>query len=454
MQFWHRSTPLAVVCATWLAICGISAAQQPDAELARTINELILKLDDDKFQVREDAAKALVAIGAAASDALAKATKSDSAEVRQRAVEILRGLKRARLGLRHLATVRRDDLLGVCGITTSSDGKFLYGATLQASTLAVFRRDEAAGALTHIQTVVDPAVLRGAICIKLSPDGKLAVATTYHSSNVSLWARDPDAGTLALLNVAGPDLGDGMLLARVVDAAFSPDGKHVYAVAGASGIAAFEVARGPRLSFVQLHKGRDESLQGARSVAVSSDGRTVVVTSNTAGAVTVFDRDAASGKVEPRQVLRDGEGKISALAGVHGVVLSPDGLHAYFSVGRHFGDPAVAAYRFEKDGKLTLVQEQICEGELAEIAAPNGLWVSPDGRHVYVCATNSQSLACFERDAKSGELLLIDIIRNSATGASVPIGAADVDTSPDGRFVHVALEGEGAISIFERTPPK
>jgi len=36
----------------------------------------------------------------------------------------------------------------------------------------------------------------------------------------------------------------------------------------------------------------------------------------------------------------------------------------------------------------------------------------------------------------------------------VEVGAADVDTSPDGRFVHLALEGEGAISVFERAPPK
>jgi len=428
----------------------------PDAELTRKIDRFISQLDDENFQVREDAETALRELGDKAIEQLTKATLSKSAEVRLRAGVILRDLRRAALGLRHIGTIQRDDLLGVCGITTSSDGKFFYAAALQASTLVVFRRDLTTGSLAHLQTVIDPANLDGVVCIKLSPDGKLAAATTYRAGKISLLARDPDAGTLKFLNVIGPELGEGNLLQRPVDVVFSPDGKHVYAVDGpAAGVAVFEVTGDGRLKWLQFSKGRDDCLVGARSVAVGLDGKTLVVTSNRAGTLSVLDRDAATGKVELRQVLRDDNGQVTALMGVHGIVLSPDGRHAYVSVGRHLGDQAVGAYRFEKDGTLALVQELVNnKSDLVDCEGANGLYVSPDGLNLYVCGTNTQSLACFNRNLTTGGLSFVATLRNETTGAGVAVGAADVDTSPDGRFVHVALEGQGAISIFERTVKK
>jgi 6-phosphogluconolactonase (cycloisomerase 2 family) len=450
----HRAIRSAAACLVVVSISTAAIAQQPpvDAELARKIDGLIVQLDSDEFAARESAEKALRGLGEAAREQLQKASGSTSAEVRQRAMRLLRELRAAALGLRPVGIVQRPDLRGACGIVTSSDGKFFYVACLQAGSVGVFRRDTLTGSLEHVQTLTDPDRLVGAVCIKISPDGKTAATVTYTSKVVALWARDPDNGTLAYSSSAGPLIGDGIVFGRPVDGGFSPDGKYLYAVDGA-GLAVLEVRDG-QLKFVEFNTGRDDCLQGARSLAISPDGRTVLVTSNRAGTLSVLSRDPLTGKVEVRQVLKDGEDKITALLGAHGVVYSPDGKHAYVSVGRHLGDQAIGAYRVEGD-KLALVQELVNgQGELVDFQAPNGLNLSPDGLHLYVCGTNSQTLACFRREPQSGELSLLSLVRNETTGASAPIGAADVDVSPDGRFVHVALEGEGAISIFERTIPQ
>ncbi len=65
---------------------------RPPAD-AKRIDKLIQDLDDDAYAVREKASEELAEIGLPAQEALKKAEKSSSLEVRRRAEDLLRKLK-------------------------------------------------------------------------------------------------------------------------------------------------------------------------------------------------------------------------------------------------------------------------------------------------------------------------------------------------------------------------
>ena len=439
------------------AVCTCATAQQPpaDAELARKIDALILQLDSDSFEARESAEKQLVELGSKAKEAVTKATRSTSAEVRQRAGRILRELRKGAMDLKHLAIVKRGDMRGACGLDISADGKFLYAASWQSGSIAVFRRDEATGQLAHVQSLVDPAHFKGITCVRTSPDGKLALATAFGSKKVSLLARDAQTGELRMTHQAGPELGAGLALKFPVQADFSPDSRFVYAVDDQGGaLHVLEIAEG-RLTWRQTSQGPEGSFNGTRALAISPDGKSLVVAGTRAGKLTLLDRKPATGLVDVRQVLSDGKDGIAGLAGVHGVNFSPDGKHVYTTSGRFSGDQAIGAYRFGVDGNLLLVSEFVSDAsDLLNFAGGNKGDVSPDGLSYYACGTTSQSLACFRRDPATGELTFQATIQDESTGKGDQTGPANVLCSPDGRFAYVTLESAGAISVFQRTAGK
>ena len=128
--------------------------------------------------------------------------------------------------------------------------------------------------------------------------------------------------------------------------------------------------------------------------------------------------------------------------------MSPEGKFVYTSSGRFHGDNSVGVFKFNKDGELSLVQEIVNdEGALRNFVGGNEIAVSPDGRNVYAVASRSGSLACFERDSKTGKLEYLETIvdEEGRVGAAAGIGI-----SPDGNFVYVAAESSNTVSIFRR----
>jgi 6-phosphogluconolactonase (cycloisomerase 2 family) len=428
-----------------------SLAQEQPAELTQKIESLIKQLDDDRFQTRDAAEKALTELGEAAREAVTKASKSDQPEVRQRASRILRLLRKQALGLRHVGIVKRDDLQGLCSVACSADGNFLYTAAFQSNNVAVFRRDPMTGALEHVQSLIDPEQLGGVTCLEISPDGKLAAAVAFRAKKVVLMTRNADNGQLTIVHSLGPDLDAATKFSWPICGAFSPDSKQFYVADDQSGaIHAFGIATN-KLSFVHMAGGLAGSLDGVRGVAVHPSGKWVLGVSNRGSALTVLSRDETTGKLTTVQALRDGGDAAPSLQGAHGICLSPDGEHIYVSVGRFNGDQAVGAYRIDKEGKVSLVGELVSDkGELVDFQGGNRIGISPDGRHVLACGTVSQTLALLERKPDTGELKVISCLREKSTGAGSQLGVADVDVSPDNRFVYATLESDGGISVFER----
>lgn len=425
-------------------------------ELKLRIDRLITELDDPNFKTRQNAQKALIEIGAAVLPAVTKAAKSESPEVRYRAAEVLKALQHLVSGLKKVENFGHDDLEYVVSAEVSDDGRFLYAASWRANTVTVFRRNAENGKLEHEQTLRSDDYLEGAVCLRVSPDGKLAASTGFRSKAVALYERKPQNGRLKFLNAAVQDQNGVTGIQWPIDVAWSPNSKFLYVVDGrgqdGSTVTCFRVTDDRTLEWIEATKGRDDCFANSRGIATSPDGGSLYVTSSDAGTLVVLSRDAKTGKTEVRQILKDETGDVHALMGVSSVAASSDGKFVYTSSGRFLGDSAVSAFKVEKDGTLSVMQEfmsdETAEGDNAikNFLGGNEILITSDGRNVYAAGTRSSSIACFDRDPKTGRLT----VRTTIDVGNGELGPAGLGVSPDGKFLYAAVEGDGVLAIFER----
>jgi sugar lactone lactonase YvrE len=211
-------------------------------------------------------------------------------------------------------------------------------------------------------------------------------------------------------------------------------------------------------------------LDGAQSVAVSPDGKSVYVASNAADAIVRFDRDPATGDLTPAGCVEDndtGSGvcrkSTDGLDRAASVAVSPAGTSVYAASTQ---DDAIV--RFKRDtttGALSpkdcVDDDQVGQGPdncAASAAGLNGataVTVSPDGKSVYATGANDGTIVRFSRSA-SGELTAKGCI-NDAGGSVCGTdttdgleGANSVAVSPDGTSVYVASTQDDAIARFKR----
>src|SRR5262249_32834488 len=88
-----------------------------------------------------------------------------------------------------------------------------------------------------------------------------------------------------------------------------------------------------------------------------------------------------------------------------------------------------------------------------------GVAVSPDNRHVYVAAQNSNAVVVFGRDPTTGALTQLEgaagCIAVDGDGVTCAAGRGllspiHVEVSPDGQHVYVASRDSHAVTIFGR----
>jgi 6-phosphogluconolactonase (cycloisomerase 2 family) len=230
----------------------------------------------------------------------------------------------------------------------------------------------------------------------------------------------------------------------------------IFLVVGLVYVATLDAANGvaadmPILEFIQDYNDTDGGMDGPVAIAVSPDGANVYVTGYHDDAVVVFARETNGEISSLRQVIRDTDVGIDGLHWPQGVAVSPDGRHVYVA---GMGDNAVAAFsRDGSTGELTFVEtEQQGVVGVDGLLYPVHVAVSPDGDHVYVASQASGAVAVFDRDDTSGEL---DFVEKLANGDGTPAvtgmdGACAVAVSDDGNHVYVAANGDNALVAFSR----
>jgi DNA-binding beta-propeller fold protein YncE len=345
----------------------------------------------------------------------------------------------------------------------SPDGKSVYVASFTSRAVAVFRRDTATGQLTQLAgtagcvsekgtagNCADGKALNHPVWVAVSPDGTSVYVASRDSDTVAAFRRDTTTGQLTqLAGKAGcisetgsdPDnqvtvCADGKALDGAHSVTVSPDGKSVYVASRVSDAVAV-LRRNPTTGALFQPAGTGgcvsetgsegacadgKALDGAGSVAASGDGKSVyIVSEGPSHAVAVFRRNATTGALT----------QLSGPAGKAGCVSQT-------------GTAGACA-----DGKALLDAWSVA--------------VSTDGQSVYVTSLLSNAVAIFRRNTTSGALTQLagtagcvsESGSNGACGDGIGLDdPTSVALSGDGKSVYVASFESDAVAAFAReTPP-
>jgi DNA-binding beta-propeller fold protein YncE len=288
---------------------------------------------------------------------------------------------------------------------------------------------------------------------------------------------DPEGGSAQGLHVDLPRrCGTAAALDGAHDTIVSPDGRHLY-VASFQGDSLSTFVRDRARGRLTQLRGVDgcvvddplhnspcadaEGLDGIGALAVAPDGRHVFAASFGSGALAVFERDRASGRLTTLGCFADEDfwridcAPAVGLYGLTSVTVSPDGRNVYATGA--LSHTVVVFARNRQTGELTqlpgargCVQANTVESDpptgcatAPGIEGVGSVAVAPDGRHVYVASLRSAAVAVFARNRQNGALTSAGCL--SEARAVGPCGSArglegafDVAVSPDGRNVYVA----------------
>ncbi|HEY0345488.1 MAG TPA: hypothetical protein VGC59_12605 [Solirubrobacteraceae bacterium] len=363
------------------------------------------------------------------------------------------------------------------------------------------RLQGASSALARARTCATGRGLFGVTDVALSPDGRNAYVGSAEGLAIfdiavpgGLTQKRGVAGCLTRIGIDRTTGRRSCARARGLEAVssvtVSPDGRTVYVTT----VDVLAFRRNPRTGVLTQIAGRggcvaatrageggadcvaDPAVEGATSLALSSDGRYAYAASGSdpgsAGAVAVLHRERSTGALTP---LAGRSGCISpaadcvhatGLRGAAAVATSPDGANAYVV---SFLGCAVGV--FDRDAASgALVQKRGVAGSATQHgdsgacdnrhtaqgsgAAGGDLTVSPDGRTVFVTAR--AGVAMYAR-GPGGALRYAGCVSDNGEGTCEDVRALNAPTapvvSPDGRNLYVAAFGGDAIDAFDAPRP-
>ena len=292
----------------------------------------------------------------------------------------------------------------------------------------------------------------------LSPDGRHVYVVGKLESAIAVFERNVSTGTLSFVErkVNGVGGVSGILLAS--DIVVSPDGQHVYVAGyGNNAVAVFKRnTNSGKLTFVERKKRGDTDeggtifgTKGAVAVTVSPDGRQVYVAGYREHSIAVFNRSTISGALTFVERIKDGAGGVDGLRFVRDVAVSPDGTSVYCA---GFGEHELAIFsRDITTGALTYTGKQRDgSGGVDGLRGISSIAIAPDARHVYATGSKEKELAVFSRNTSSGALQYVERQKDGVGGVDGLNGVFQAQTSPDGAHVYAAGEIDNALAMFAR----
>ena len=108
------------------------------------------------------------------------------------------------------------------------------------------------------------------------------------------------------------------------------------------------------------------------------------------------------------------------------------------------GLDCLATYRIEADGRLTA----LARTALAPGSGPRHVALHPGGRFVFVMNELDSTVAALALDAATGTLTLIEAQPAVPAEARAGNYCADIQISPDGRFLYGSNRGHDSIAVF------
>src|SRR3989338_4246170 len=267
-----------------------------------------------------------------------------------------------------------------------------------------------------------------------------------------------------------------------------------------------------KLTFQQVLKDGEEGvdgLDGAFSIAVSPDSKSIYVASVDDDAVAVFQRDLITGKLIFLEYYKDGVNSIEGLGGAFTLTISPDSKFIYvgswidrvmtifqrdLTTGkltlneiRNDQNPIIYSSIFydiyslliSNDNKnlyvgtdgyaLTILKRDTLTGSIAyldhypktiydyETLDIFSLSISPDDKNLYLANSYSDDIAIFQRDLTTGRLTFLEAKKDGVNGVDGLSDALSITISLDGKNVYIASSdalgragGDNALAVFSR----
>jgi 6-phosphogluconolactonase len=238
--------------------------------------------------------------------------------------------------------------------------------------------------------------------------------------------------------------------------ALHPGGRFLYAVnetgefAGAAtgAVSAFAVDR--ETGDLALLNQQPSEGTAPCHLAVDRSGRNLLVANYGGGNVALL-RIGADGRLSRAAVVRAHEGRGPDASRqqkphAHGIYLD---AAERFAFAPDLGADRVFVYRFDAEaGTLTPHGAAALEPG----SGPRHLAFHPSGRHAYVINELTSSVTAFAYDAAKGELSPIETLSALPAGFSGTSYTAEVEVSPDGRFVYGSNRGHDSLVVFRVDP--
>jgi 6-phosphogluconolactonase (cycloisomerase 2 family) len=149
------------------------------------------------------------------------------------------------------------------------------------------------------------------------------------------------------------------------------------------------------------------------------------------------------------EVHKDGVGGVDGLDYAYSVTVSPDGNHVYAA---GYLDDAVAVFnRNASTGVLTFVEVlKDGVGGVDGLGAASSVTVSADGNHVYATGYGDDAVAVFSRNASTGVLTFVEMEKDGVGGVDGLDAATSVTVSADGNHVYATGQSDDAVTVFSR----
>jgi 6-phosphogluconolactonase len=178
----------------------------------------------------------------------------------------------------------------------------------------------------------------------------------------------------------------------------SPDNKYAFAAdLGTDQVLCYKLDPATaRLTANSPPFARSPAGAGPRHLTFHPDGKRAYVINELLNSVTVFEYDAASGTLTPKQTISTLPDDFKGTSYCADVKVTPDGRFLY---GTNRGHDSIAAYRVGEDGRLSLIAVEPSLGK-----GPQNLAITPDGRWLLCANMPGNNLAVFGIDPRTGRL--------------------------------------------------
>lgn len=381
---------------------------------------------------------------------------------------------------------------GAISTAVSPDGRSVYVAATndevdvlnrapngQVTFAGCVTNDGSAGACADIPGSEKPLREPGSIVV--SPDGGSVYVASRASNAVSVFNRAAGgqltwAGCVSATGTDGAcaPLPNEAIAGDLGRLAISPDGRSLYATAyGSNSVLAFNRAEGGQITYAGCVSANGTSgacgtvgpaLTQPDAVAVSPDGKSVLVGGRTANSVVSFSRQAG-GQISFASCVADtGAGCVDLpgepITGAFGIAFSPDGASVYVASS---GSDSLSVFAYGPTvGTLTFAgcaSDSGTNGVCADLPGEplkdaRGVVVSGDGTSVYT-ASEGDAVAAFTRGS-AGQITYAGCLGRTGYVAGCGPGGTElhsptsVTLSPDDRSLYVASRLGSSLTYLGR----